>query len=261
MRFWLLPGPTGQRLPNHEQNRAITMHSQNTLPPGQIERPSFDRFGLGLFASRLPSHTDTPRITLGGNVAKALTVSTELSELARVEQVSDFHCVTTWSVRSLCWAGVRFRDFYREIVQPRARPDPGTDFVVFRGQDGYAVSMALQDLLADDVLLADTLNGSRLGVDHGAPLRLVAPAHYGYKNAKHIERIEFWRDGSHYHFPWPYPDLMDHPRGRVEFEERARFVPNWIIRPLYRLLQPSARRKHARYLQAYQAEQGNGPST
>jgi DMSO/TMAO reductase YedYZ molybdopterin-dependent catalytic subunit len=34
-----------------------------------------------------------------------------------------------------------------------------------------------------------------LTVAHGAPLRLVAPAHYGYKSAKHLSRIEFWRDG------------------------------------------------------------------
>ena len=229
----------------------IDMREQNQLPPGQIEHPTFDRFGLGLFASRFPVVADTVRIDISGDVARQLTVSEELAELPRVEQISDFHCVTTWSVCSLNWSGVRFSDFYREIVLPQAGPAPGSNFVVFRGQDGYSVSMQLADLLADNVTLADTLNGARLDIAHGAPLRLVAPAHYGYKNAKHIERIEFWRDASHYRFPRPYPNLMDHPRGRVEFEERARFIPNWIIRPLYRILQPFARRKHARYLSEY----------
>ncbi len=94
-----------------------------------------------------------------------------------------------------------------------------------------------QDIL-DDVLLADRLDGASLGLDHGAPLRLVAPAHYGYKNVKHIAAIEFWRDRRNYRFPLPYPTLMDHPRGRVAFEERGIGVPGWLLRCLYRLIVP-----------------------
>lgn len=221
------------------------------LPPNQYEYPSYDRFGLGLFAFRFPSNTDSIELSIGGDVSSELVVSEQLAELPRVQQHSDFHCVTTWSVRNLHWEGVRFSDFYQQIVQRLAIPKEGASFVVFRGQDRYACSMQLQDLLRDDVLLADTLNGEKLGVDHGAPIRLVAPSHYGYKNVKHISRIEFWQGRKNYRFPFPYPDLMDHPRGRVAFEERARFIPNWIIRPLYRALMPFARRKHQKGLQQY----------
>ena len=228
---------------------------QKPLPPGQFETVSFDRFGLGRFAWRFAKNLDTVTFRIAGDVAQPVQVKDQFAALPRVEQVSDFHCVTTWSVRAVHWRGVRFADFYRQVVLPQAKPQDGATVVVLRGQDGYRVSMLLDDLLADDVLLADTLDGQPLGLAHGAPLRLVAPAHYGYKHAKHIEAIEFWRDRRHYRFPLPYPNLMDHPRGRVAFEERARFLPMWIIRPLYRFLMPFARHKMRTALEHWQAAQ------
>ncbi len=94
--------------------------------------------------------------------------------------------------------------------------------------------------MSDDVLLADTLGSSALPAKHGAPLRLVAPAHYGYKNAKHLKAIEFWRDKSR--FRAPAFRFMDHPRARVAFEERGRGVPGWLLRFLYRpLVKPTMR--------------------
>ncbi|HYP57169.1 MAG TPA: molybdopterin-dependent oxidoreductase [Beijerinckia sp.] len=228
---------------------------EKILPPGQVEFSSFDRFGLGLFANRFPANPNKIEITIGGDVASPLMVSDAFAALPRVEQVSDFHCVTTWSVRSLQWSGVRFSDFYQQVVVPQAKPFEGADFVVFRAQDGYAVSMQLADLMAPDVMLADMLEGGGLGIEHGAPLRLVAPAHYGYKNAKHISAIEFWLNRRHYRFPFPYPNLMDHPRGRVAFEERARYLPLWFIGPLYRAAMPLARRKARKALAKYRARE------
>lgn len=234
------------------------MHTEKkSLPPGQFEFPSFDRFGLGLFAKRFPANAEKIDFAIGGDVAQRVNVGAELAALPRIEQVSDFHCVTTWSVCEVRWSGVRFSDFYRQVVVPRARPHEGAEFVVFRGQDGYAVSMPLADLMASDVLLADMLEGDNLGIEHGAPLRLVAPAHYGYKNAKHISAIEFYRTRRNYRFPFPYPNLMDHPRGRVAYEERARYLPTWLIRLVYRALMPSARRKMRTALAAYRAKDGS----
>ncbi len=218
------------------------------LPPGQKEHPSFDRFGLGLFANRLAKIQSSINLSIGGNIEKTLTVTDHLQGLTRTEIVADFHCVTTWSVRNLVWSGYRFIDFYEQIVVPLCQPKPTHAFVVLKGQDGYQVSMQLQDLLQPDVLLADSVNGHPLGLDHGAPLRLVAPKHYGYKNAKHLAAIDFNTSAEGYNFPFPYPNFMDHPRGRVQYEERATLLPLWIIRPLYRLLQPGARKKHAKAL-------------
>lgn len=229
------------------------MNTHHSLPPGQFERPRLERFGLGWFANRFPTETTTVRLRIGGDVAAPRVLVDELRELPRVTQRSDFHCVTSWSVRDLEWQGFRFADFYSRVVAPFAQPRAGADFVVLKGQDGYRSCMYLLDLLRDDVLLADTLNGAPLGIAHGAPLRLVAPAHYGYKNVKHLDAIEFWTDRRHYRFPFPYPGLMDHPRARVALEERVRYLPSTWVRTLYRLLIPRALAKSRRALARHEA--------
>lgn len=232
-----------------ESNReSVALRTPKSLPPGQILHHSFDRFGLGRFAHRFPDDPTVPRITVAGDVATEIVVDEALRDLPRIEQVADFHCVTTWSVVDLAWSGVRFADFYATLVQPLARPHAQAELVVFKGQDGYRTCMALCDLLQPDVLLADTLDGRPLGLAHGAPLRLVAPAHYGYKNVKHLCAIEFWTDRRHYSFPFPYPAFMDHPRARVAYEERGRLFPAAWLRRVYRVLIPWVRWRFRRAL-------------
>ena len=219
------------------------------LPPGQYEIDRFPRFGLLQFAHRFPKSEQPFELVIRGDVEQNITVANELHGLTRVEQTSDFHCVTTWTCRSLRWSGFRFADFYDRIVAPRSRPQDGANLVILRCQDGYAPSLPLPDLLARDVLLADRLEDRALSIEHGAPLRLVAPAHYGYKNAKHICAIEFWRDDREYRSA--SPKFMDHPRARVALEERGSGVPGVILRYLYRpVVRPTARR-FDRALRAY----------
>lgn len=217
------------------------MNTTPTLPPGQRETPDFPRFGLTPFAVRFPSLTDTIHLQIGGDVEVSVDVGSALKNAARAEQCSDFHCVTTWTRRGLQWSGFRFSDFYTQVVLPLAGPAADATFVVLRGQDGARTSLPLEDLLAPDVLLADRLNGHPLSIAHGAPLRLVAPAHYGYKSVKHLCRIEFWQSSENYR-PLGLR-FMVHPRARVALEERGQWVPGWLLRHLYRpLIQPTVRR-------------------
>lgn len=210
------------------------MDDMRKLPPGQYEIGEFPRFGLLQFARRFPKSNPRFELSIRGDVDQPITVTDELHALPRVEQVSDFHCVTTWTYRSVRWSGFRFADVYERIVVPRSRPHPDATFVILRGQDGYAPSLPLSDLLARDVLLADRLDGQALPIAHGAPLRLVAPSHYGYKSAKHLCAVEFWRDDREYRRA--AFKFMDHPRARVAFEERGRGVPGFLLRYLYRPL-------------------------
>ncbi len=209
------------------------------LPPGQKARPDFPRFGLAPYARRFPGNTKASVLQLSGDVLDAVALAYPLEDLQRLEQVSDFHCVTTWSHRALRWGGVRFSDFYQVHIAPRLDPALGVSWVVLRGQDGYQSRMLLADLLAADVLLADTLDGLPLTLDHGAPLRVVAPAHYGYKSVKHLSHIECWQAE-----PQSAPSafaFMNHPRGRVAHEERAQWLPGWLLRHVYRpMIKPNA---------------------
>ncbi len=212
----------------------------NALPPGQRAIRTFPRFGLLEFASRFPDAAGDTGIKIGGDVERSVSIGAEFAGLDRVEQTSDFHCVTTWSSVGLIWGGYRFADVYHRLIVPLAAPPPEATFVVLRGRDGAHISMLLEDLLAQNVLLADQLDGMPLTVEHGGPLRIVAPDHYGYKNIKFLSKLEFWRTGEHYR---PYgPRFMGHPRGRVWMEERGQWIPGWLLRYLYRpLIGPTIR--------------------
>lgn len=168
----------------------------------------------------------------------------------------DFHCVTTWSRLNLTWGGTSFADFYRHKVAPRLRDVQSVRTVVLRGQDGYRTTLPLSDLLAEQVLLADELNGEPLNVAHGAPLRLVAPAHYGYKSVKHLSRLEFW-SGTPKVRPAAFA-FMDHPRARVLLEERGRWVTGWVLRFLYRPLSPFVARRFRTALLRYEQQRERG---
>ena len=226
------------------------MDTPSTLPPGQREIDDFPRFGLTPFALRFPSLTEAVHLQIGGDVETPVDVGGALGHITRVDQCSDFHCVTTWTHTGLQWSGIRFSDFYSQVVVPLAAPAADATFVVLRGQDGARTSLPLEDLLAPDVLLADRLNGYPLPIAHGAPLRLVAPAHYGYKSVKHLSRIEFWRGSANYR-PMGLR-FMVHPRARVALEERGQWVPGWLLRHLYRpLIRPTVGRFEAAMVQYF----------
>ncbi|MGI9387220.1 MAG: molybdopterin-dependent oxidoreductase, partial [Methyloligellaceae bacterium] len=157
--------------------------------------------------------------------------------LERREQVSDFHCVVTWSRRDVRWSGVRFGDFYREIVVPNAKPDAGVAHIRVIGSDGYRADLLLDDALSPDVLLANRLDGEPLPLKHGAPIRLVSPAQYGYKSVRHVRKILFLKAPKGHAGPG---GLLVHPRARVAHEERSRGLPGWAYRRIYRLGRPLA---------------------
>lgn len=211
------------------------------LPPGQSAREDFPRFGLLHYAYRFPRELDKLRLRISGDGLDTEELDDPLAGLPRVAQVSDFHCVTTWSHRALRWSGVRFADFYVHRIAPRLAPGSRVTTVVLRGQDGYRTTLPLEDLLVAEVLLADHLDDKPLGIEHGAPLRVVAPAHYGYKSVKHVSRMEFC-EGPPNIKPAALT-FMDHPRARVEFEERGRWLPGWLLRRVYSwLIRPVAAR-------------------
>ncbi len=182
----------------------------------------------------MPKAANKIHLQIVGEVNQSVTIRSELASLPRVELVSDFHCVTTWSHKSLRWGGYRFRDFYNTIVVPQAGPSADATILLLKGQDGARTTLLLKDALHENVLLADRLNGAPLSVEHGGPLRFVAPSHYGYKSMKYLCKIECCSDYSRFR-PAGF-GFMDHPRARVELEERGKGLPGWVFRFLYRPL-------------------------
>ncbi|MGX6604960.1 molybdopterin-dependent oxidoreductase [Micromonosporaceae bacterium Da 78-11] len=209
------------------------------LPPGQVTAP-LRRFGLPQFARIHPEPAAHPVVTVTGTVARPtqLGVDTLLGLGERRGQRSDLHCVTTWSSPGLHWAGVPFRAVH-EALTTRVGVARSAAWVTVTGLDGYRACLRLDDALADDVLLADRLGGVPLDAGHGAPLRLVAPAQYGYKSVKHVCVLEYRRD-----YDPGSARYAAHPRGRVAHEERSRYLPGPLWRPIWRTLLPRVRRRY-----------------
>jgi DMSO/TMAO reductase YedYZ molybdopterin-dependent catalytic subunit len=161
-----------------------------TLPPGQRAIRKLLRWGIDhpAIVKTIPRlDVTTWRLVIDGEVEKPLRLDWQaLLKLPKVKSVSDFHCVEGWSVRDCRWEGVRFQTLAQK-VQPR----DGAAFVFFECADGYTTSLALPDLLDDDVVLAYRLNGQALEASLGGPLRLVLPKKYAYKSAMWITRIRF----------------------------------------------------------------------
>ncbi|MGI5129266.1 molybdopterin-dependent oxidoreductase [Pseudonocardia sp. CA-107938] len=202
------------------------------LPPGQHRRRDFPRFGMPQLAP--PAVPDRPILTVAGAVEDDLHLPlTELDRtIPRIERVADLHCVATWTATGLKWSGVSFRQFWEQVVEPRCKP-AGAVAIIARGADGGRAVLDLRDALADDVMLADRLDGEPLDALHGAPLRLVSPGQYGYKNIKHLRTIEVCDT-----FPRLGYKGMEHPRARVDREERHPRFAGPLLRLPYRATVP-----------------------
>ena len=208
----------------------------STLPPGQRAIDYFPRFGVPAYANRLPEMPARFELQVNGQDESPCSVRIQdFSRLQRKDVVADFHCVTTWTRQDLSWSGYAFKDFYEQLFVPRVRVRSSCRYLEFKALDGYSTCILLEDLLREEVLLADRLQGEPLSLEHGAPIRLVAPHLYGFKNVKHIcaiqQRVDFRRS-------FADRQTQAHPRGRVALEERGRGLPGPIYRLVYRALMP-----------------------
>jgi len=144
---------------------------------------------------------DTPKISLadwrlevGGLVENPFTLTwADFMALPQVEDVSDFHCVTTWSRLDNRWAGVKVK-----TIAELAVPTESAAWVLCTGYDRditsgepYTTNLPLSRAIEDDVLLVHTWEGSPLPPDHGGPCRMITPKLYAWKGAKWIRTIEF----------------------------------------------------------------------
>jgi len=169
-------------------------------------------------------HTYTPHVDiktwslkLDGVVNKPLTLTmADLKRLPRVELVGVLECAgngrsfyqprvpgTQWaygSVGNAKWSGVRLRD-----VLAKAGVKDSAKHVLFDGadvplgkMDDFRRTITLEKALDADTMLAFEMNGQELPVQHGFPLRLIAPGWAGDSWVKwltHIEVLDHEWDG------------------------------------------------------------------
>ncbi|MBI2831865.1 MAG: protein-methionine-sulfoxide reductase catalytic subunit MsrP [Chloroflexi bacterium] len=180
-------------------------------------------------------------LKVGGLVNKPRTYDMNdiLSRFNQDERIYRLRCVEAWSM-VIPWVGFRLADLLKE-----AEPLPAAKFVRFEtlldpdqmpGQKDrsfdwpYVEGLRLDEAMHNLTLLATGLYGKPLPPQDGAPIRLVVPWKYGFKNIKSIVKIDlveempasFWMDYAPHEYGFyanVNPDVP-HPRWSQSSERR-----------------------------------------
>jgi len=197
-------GPENKWLLNQalrlDDNLATALYSQHHLVP------TYSKSQITLLKNNYNGATPDPgyipgwRLTLGG-LSSGWTVSLDIEGLLARHQIHDqitrLVCVEGWSAIAW-WSGLRFDDLlqaYPPVSQAKwALLESSVNLDANGNPDPYFVSIDLLTAQHPQTLLATHLNGKPLPVEHGAPLRLLAPMKLGLKNIKAITRISYTKD-------------------------------------------------------------------
>ncbi len=180
--------------------------------PGLMSKPVKAIFALDLRESStpLPEHLLTPlsefyvqsyavaptvdvaawNLKVTGAVATPLTLT--LADVMSAPQETFYltmECIGNPAGGNLIgnaeWTGTPLLPFLQRAgVQPEA-----VEFVL-HGADGYRTTLPVADVMRPDVRLVHLMNGQPLSKEHGYPLRILVPGHFGQKQPKWLTGIE-----------------------------------------------------------------------
>ena len=174
-----------------EGSGPLNRHGLPSIPAGQRVVENWPVLDLG----------DVPNVSLAdwrleatGLVENPVTLTwDDFMALPQVEDISDFHCVTSWSRLGNHWKGVKFRTIAELVV-----PKESAAWILCTGYDrdglsgeSYTTNLPLSRAVDDDVLLVHTWEARPLPREHGGPCRMITPRLYAWKGTKWIRRIEF----------------------------------------------------------------------
>jgi len=200
LKFW----PRNQWLLNKAQrfddDVAELLYSPNRLVP------TYTKFQVTPLKNNYNGATPDPgyipgwRLTLDGlasGLAASLDIRTLLNRFQIQDQITRLVCVEGWSAIAW-WSGLKFEELLQAyppvseakwaFIESSVNLDPN------RTPDPYYVSIDLPTARHPQTLLATHHNGKPLTVEHGAPLRLIAPMKLGLKNIKAITRITYTKN-------------------------------------------------------------------
>ena len=163
------------------------------LPRFITDNDEFYRIDTALSVPQL-SRADW-RLRIHGMVDREITYGfADLARVPVVEKVVTLTCVSNPVggnlISNAVWTGYRVRDL---LASAGVHPD--ADMVLSTSIDGFTVGTPLEALTdSRDALLAVTMNGQPLPIEHGYPARLVVPGLYGYVSAtKWVVDLELTR--------------------------------------------------------------------
>lgn len=234
---------TASKLGNLRKSKLST---SDTLTPYKdvTTYNNFYEFGTDKYSPAQLAGTLNPRpwtITVEGEVKKTRTFDIDaLLKLAPLEErIYRMRCVEGWSM-VIPWAGFSLSELIKQ-----AEPNGNAKFLEFvtlqdtkqmPGQRSsvldwpYVEGLRMDEAMHPLTLLTLGLYGEVLPNQNGAPVRLVTPWKYGFKNAKSIVKIRFtstppvssWMKANprEYGFYANVNPTVDHPRWSQARERR-----------------------------------------
>ncbi len=146
------------------------------VPPGQHVVESWPV----MVTNPSPRSLEEWQFLVSGEVEKELLFDWEqFQQLPTIEQVSDMHCVTGWTLLNVEWKGIRMGD-----LLDMAGLTADAKHVITDCEHGYTTNITLEDAQNPTVLVVSGVYGGPLPQEHGGPVRGVVPYKYGYKSGK-----------------------------------------------------------------------------
>ncbi len=188
-------------------------------------------------------------IQVGGLVNKPTTfdMGDLLKTMSLEERVLRLRCVEAWAM-AVPWTGFPFSELLKK-VEPEAeathvrletfyQPFTAQGQLAFWEPWPYVEGLTIKEAMNELAFLATGIYGHPLPKQHGAPVRLVVPWKYGFKNIKSIVKIElvnyrpatFWNtlQGLEYDFTANVDPRIPHPRWP---QTREKMIGTGDIRP------------------------------
>ncbi len=137
------------------------------------------------------------RLQVYGLVEKPLEFSlSDLYNMRKQTQITEHSCIQGWTAIGE-WKGVPMR-----YLIEMCKPLPSARYVVFYSYQytdnaQYYEVLDLEVVKHQQAILAYEMNGEKLDIGHGAPLRLRVETQLGYKMVKWLKSIEFVNDYKH----------------------------------------------------------------
>ena len=172
--------------------------AKQLLKPSTFVTPNADFYILQI-GNPAKLNGNTWQMGVGGLTEKGMQLLqlTDITAMESVTATRTLKCIGdpigTEQMSNAEWRGVRLRDLLEKMG-----PKPEAKMVVFRCADGYHTAIPLEDAMREETLLAYEMNGVPLPTEHGFPVRLLNPGHYGTKNPKWIMSIQLMKEHESY---------------------------------------------------------------
>ena len=219
-----------KRNPAYELDRPITTEKVAATYNNFYEFGT-DKIDPVHYAQKLNTRPWT--VQVGGLVNKPTTFDVDdlLKTMPIEERVLRLRCVEAWAM-AVPWTGFAFSELLKQVEpKPEAthvrletfyEPFTAQGQLAFWEPWPYVEGLTIEEAMNEMAFLATGIYGHPLPKQHGAPIRLVVPWKYGFKNIKSIVKIElvnyrpatFWNtlQGLEYDFTANVDPRIPHPR-------------------------------------------------